>query len=299
MKQQGGLRHIDQRPCFSDSYLKQLNPCPEFDPYIEFDEPRHVYSVDGEEWTGSVTGFVHNFFPEFKEDAVIEGMMASPNWPDNKYYGMTAQEIKDVWEDIRTRASTLGTEMHAYIEYYYNTANDAERDVIINEYHTLEFQYFLQFHSKEVAHMKPWRTELRVFDRELRLAGSVDMLYISPNSTQQCPLLVMYDWKRSKEIKKYGRYGHGKGPVHHLPNTNLWHYNLQLNVYKTLIERNTPWRIESMWLGVFHPVQEDYLTFRVHDFSDEVSRMLEMRKLGIEPDAHDQSPETQFFFNAP
>lgn len=283
------LNYIENRPTFNDSYLKQLHPCPEFDPYIEFDEPRHVYSVDGEEWKGSVTGFVHTYFPEFDEDACIQRMMSSANWEMNKYYGMTADEIKALWKEIRDTAAASGTEMHAYIEYYYNASNDIEREVIINEYHTLEFSYFLNFHNNEVKHLKPWRTELRVFDRELLLAGSVDMLYISPRSTESQPLLIMYDWKRSKDILNDRAYGRGKGPVSHILNTKTAGYNLQLNVYKAIIERNSSWRIESMWLGVFHPTQKNYITLRVPDLSGEVAAMFKLRQLDIEPDAHDPS----------
>lgn len=283
------LKYIDRRPTFNDSYLQKLHPCPEFDPFIAFDEPRHIYTVDGEEWRGSVTGFIHSFFPEFDEDGVIAKMMASHNWPRSRYYGMTAEEIKALWEKIRNTACELGTEMHAYIEYFYNARTVVEQQLIINEYRTREFDLFLRFHNNCVQHLRPWRTELRVFDRQLQLAGSVDMLYLSPYHTEEQPRLIMYDWKRSKKIEYHNPYANGKGPVSHLSDSNFWHYSLQLNVYKQLIERNTRWRVDSMWLGVFHPNQPDYRSIQVQDLTEEVQRMFEMRRLELDPDAHSET----------
>ena len=70
------------------------------DKSIVFDEPTHVYTVNGTyEGFKSCTGFVHNFFPHFDAAAVIKKMMSSPKWPQSKWYGKTAKEIKDEWNN--------------------------------------------------------------------------------------------------------------------------------------------------------------------------------------------------------
>lgn len=265
--------------------LQQVNPCPEFDDHIVFDDSlqpdgqrAHRYLIDGEEWSPSVTSFVHSFFPGFDSDEVIARMMASPHWESKPYYGMTAEQIKKLWKDIGDEAAESGTEMHAYIECYYNAQSSAEATAIACEYATTEFDYFLRFHEQVANDWIPWRTELRVFDRELKLPGSVDMLYLSPRSTPQQPLLIMYDWKRSKNILSTRSYGRGYAALSHIPNCKIWHYKLQLNVYKALIERNTPYRIESMALGVFHPLQQDYLSIDVEPMPNEIEQMFEARR---------------------
>lgn len=279
------MQGSDFVPSFPVDRLQKIHPCPEFDDHIIFDDSMqpdgtraHRYLIDGQEWAPSVTSFVHSFFPVFDSDAVIASMMASPHWKSKPYYGMTVEEIKQLWKSIGDEAAESGTEMHAYIECYYNAKNSAEATAIACEYPTTEFDYFLHFHEQLASEWKPWRTELRVFDRELKLPGSVDMLYLSPRSTPQQPLLIMYDWKRSKDILKKRAYGTGHSPLSHIPNSKLWHYKLQLNVYKALIERNTPYRIESMALGVFHPLQEDYLSIEVEDMSREIEQMFAVRK---------------------
>ena len=45
------------------------------------------------------------------------------------------------------------------------------------------------------------------------------------------------DWKRSKEIKENNLYEEGNYPLSHIPNANYWHYTLQLNIYKRIIEK--------------------------------------------------------------
>lgn len=271
-------------PLFCDSRLQQLHPCPEFDDHISFDdsiqdngERAHRYIIDGEEWQESVTGFVDSFFHKFCETKVIEKMMASPHWELSKYYGMTSDQIKQYWKKLRDEAAERGTEMHAYIEYYYNAGSEAEQLAIARDYNTPEFNYFLRFQREVAFQWKPWRTELRVFDRELQLPGSVDMLYLSPRSTPEQPLLIMYDWKRSKNIVKDSPWKKGKPPLSHLPDTNYWHYQLQLNIYKALIERNTVYRVESMALGVFHPNQQNYMCIPVNDMSNEIELMFKQR----------------------
>ena len=35
-------------------------------------------------------------------------MMSSKNWPNNKYYGKTSDEIKQLWEQNRDQAAEAG-----------------------------------------------------------------------------------------------------------------------------------------------------------------------------------------------
>jgi len=50
--------------------------------------------------------------------------------------------------------------------------------------------------------------------------------------------LLIYDWKRSKEIKKTNPFNKwaNKEEIEHLPDSNYWHYCLQLNTYKAILE---------------------------------------------------------------
>ena len=81
--------------------------------------------------------------------------------------------------------------------------------------------------------LKPYRTEGCVYYEELKLSGSIDMIFENPDGTLQ-----IYDWKRCKEISYDSSFGKfAKTPcISHLPDTNFWHYSLQLNVYRAILE---------------------------------------------------------------
>ena len=64
------------------TYLAEKNPH-ERDNHIEFDEPTHVYTVDGDSNYTSVTTFNHSHFAHFDADKIIANMMASPKWPQS------------------------------------------------------------------------------------------------------------------------------------------------------------------------------------------------------------------------
>ena len=87
------------------------------DECIVFDEPTHVYTVNGSsKGIISCTKFLHEFFPHFDADGIIKKMMSSPKWPQSKYFGQTAEQIKRGWNDNGAEASGAGTALHLAIE---------------------------------------------------------------------------------------------------------------------------------------------------------------------------------------
>ena len=204
------------------------------DARITFDEPTHKYTIDGSKYDISCTGFVHSFFGHFDADKVIANMMRGKNWKEgNKYWGMTPQAIKAGWDANGKAASEAGTRMHLDIEHYYNASPIG--NVGGDEWSVLEgveWNYFMKYETKFriSGGYVPFRTEWLVFYEEIRLAGSIDMVYKKPDGT-----IAIYDWKRAKEIKTENPYQKGLDPLDHLPDTNYWHYTLQLNIYASIL----------------------------------------------------------------
>ena len=77
----------------------------------------------------------------------------------------------------------------------------------------------------------------------------------------------------------FGKCGN-KECIEHLPDTNYWHYCLQLNTYKHLIEKNYGYKVKEMYLVCLHPDNKnnDYLRIKVVDLDEEVRYLLEIRK---------------------
>jgi hypothetical protein len=238
---------------------------------IEFDEPTHRYTVNGtsEKWI-SCTGFLHMFFPHFDPDATIKKMMSGRNWVNSKYYGMTAQQIKDQWSNSGKEASEAGTAMHLGIEQFHNGAEDIIEPAVKD---TKEWKYFQNYWRDCGDDLVPYRTEWEVWSEEHRLAGSIDMIYYRKSTNDY----VIYDWKRSKDIKVDNQYEFGHPPVGHLPNTNYWHYTLQLNVYKWFLETLYGLKISDLYLIILHPDNSNYRRLRLNMLGDEVKAMLDCR----------------------
>jgi hypothetical protein len=243
---------------------------------IEFDEPTHRYTVNGtcDGWS-SCTGFLHAFFPHFDPDAVIAKMMKGRKWAESKYYGMTPKQIKDQWSNSGKEASTAGTFMHLAIEMFHNGAL-AEIDPAILE--TTEWKYFMNFWKECGDDLEPFRTEWEVWSEAHKLAGSIDMIYKKKSDGT----FVIYDWKRSKEIKTANDFESGYTPLGHLPNCNYWHYTLQLNVYRWFLETFYGCVVSDLYLIILHPDNKNYRRLRLNILDQEVHDMLDCRLRAVQ-----------------
>jgi ATP-dependent exoDNAse (exonuclease V) beta subunit len=242
------------------------------DSSIEFDEPTHVYTVNGtSKGYISCTKFLHDFFPHFDADAIIKKMMNSPKWPQSKYYGQTAEQIKKGWNDNGAEASGAGTALHLAIEQFLHGHPEMiEADVK----ETPEWKYFEHFWADVKEDLVPYRSEWEVWSEEYKLAGSIDMIFYRKSDDSY----VIYDWKRSKEIKTENSFGEtGYGPLAHIPNLNYWAYTIQLNVYRWFLETYYGLRISDMYIVIFHPNNATYKRFRLNRLDDEIRGMLEAR----------------------
>lgn len=237
------------------------------DEHIEFEEETHTYTVKGDSNFVSVTSFIHDFFPKFDADSIIDKMMSSSNWPNSKYFGMTKDEIIEMWDKKKELAASQGTQMHKNIEDFYN-------DLSVNDY-SKEFKMFLDFHEDH-RNLKPFRTEWCVYDENLKLAGSIDMVFENNGS------LIICDWKRSREIRESNRYEGGLYPLSHLPHANYWHYSLQLNIYRAILEKNYGVKVESLLLVCLHPNNDFYQKIEVPLMEDEVLKLFELRAEDVE-----------------
>jgi len=250
--------------------LKDINTHPH-DSVISLDEATHIYTIRQDKSYKSVTTLVKSLFKKFDSDLIIDKMMRSKNWPNNKYFGKTKEEIKQGWTKNGLESSALGTRLHLNIEYFYNNVLDKTMEF------TKEFEMFLEFYNNN-RHLIPYRTEWLIFDEDLKMAGSVDMLFKEEKDGQT--YYHIYDWKRSKEIKKHNNYDNClvKG-LDHLPDSNYWHYSLQLNIYKYILEKNYSIMITDMFLVQIHPNFKTYEKHKVCDLSEEINSLIEYRKL--------------------
>ena len=266
---------------------------------IEFFETGHKYEISTDRGTKylSVTTWVHQHFWPFNADLTIKRMMSGKNWnPENKYWGMTPNEIKKLW--MSGGDAALGTALHARIERFMNNKHlepnythkqlhdhhvenmvvpaiaEAKETVEVDEW-----DYFIDF-VKAHPDLKPYRTEWVVFHDIVKIAGSIDMVYENDDGT-----LSIYDWKRCKEIVKdntYKKFSKNKA-IKHVPDTNYWHYALQLNIYKRILEDKYNKVVRDLMLVRIHPnnAERTYELIPVPDMKAEIDILFEERKAVI------------------
>ncbi len=221
------------------------------------------YVVD-EDYFESVTNVYQSLFEEFDEDSIIDTMLLRSHlWTEeHKYYGMTKDEIKKLWKDNREDSLEKGIKLHKQIEDYYNKTLDIIPD-------TTEFSYFLNFEEDICDIMDPYKTEYMIYDKEYKVAGTVDMIF----SLRGTDKYVIYDWKRTKKnICHEPHYGKTAIPefVSHLEDTPYVRYSLQLNMYKYILEKNYNISIDGVYIAVFYPENENYRKIEALDLQTEV-----------------------------
>ena len=227
---------------------------------VEFDETRHVYAVNGDTSYISVTSLVHTYFASFDASSIIDGMMKKKSWPQSKYFGKTKEEIIHEWDASATLAQEQGTKLHADIESYY------KGNPIPNS--SLEYKYFQDFVN--TFPLVPYKMEWRIYNEDYKVVGTLDMVALNSDGT-----LDLYDWKRSKRIEKNNPYNKFSSKLVHIPDTNYWHYTLQLNMYKFILESKYGKKIRNMYIVCFHPSN---LSFERYSISSIESTILEIMK---------------------
>lgn len=249
--------------------------------YIIHLEPNVVYT--------SVTAWVKQHFEEFDADKTIQKMMLKNSWKEgHKYWGLTPEQIKALWNANRDAVSGAGTDLHYEIECFHNDKRFqfvytnkelyemymAHRAKELPQM-SLEWRYFIEF-IKDHPELKPYRTEWIVFNEDIRISGSIDMVYENPDGT-----LSIYDWKRAKQITRVNMFNRfaTTSAICHFHDTNFWHYALQLNIYKYILESKYDKTIKELFLVRLHPDAEEksYELIQLPILTNEIALLVDER----------------------
>ena len=157
-------------------------------------------------------------------------------------------EIKSMWTIGSLKASTSGTWMRAMFEYCLNGFDVCPGPM------QHEFQIFLKFLAKH-EYAQVWRTEWMIHAHREDLAGSIDLVLRDPEDGG----LMLVDWKRSEKLpRKYETFGVPmRAPLDHVPDCQGYHYRLQLNIYKWILETSYEHKVTKMFVVCAHPAMGD------------------------------------------
>ncbi|MDN5355786.1 MAG: hypothetical protein PWQ43_728 [Rikenellaceae bacterium] len=189
---------------------------------VSFDEASHTYYYKNRTLT-SVTTAVSNCFPRFNRGGVVSRELALKR-------GITPKQVESEW---RAKAD-LGSEVHRLCERFV-LAELPDRD----SYSSLASEYFdkvMAFTYNKLDFDNVLFTEFPVYDGKYSIAGTCDLLIYDP--VNDC--IDIYDWKTNDVIQapgvKFGKYGFDR--LSGIPDTNYWHYALQLSIYKYILSQH-------------------------------------------------------------
>ena len=155
-------------------------------------------------------------------------------------------EIAEAWRRLREDATQRGTWFHLQAELWLNQDPSCQKE-------GPEMRLFFRYLTE---HLEPlgvdaFRTEWGIFASDL--AGSVDFVGRYTEGPLEGQLLVV-DWKRTKGLRhKADAYGRGmEPPLGFVPDSSLWHYVLQLNVYAWILEHRYGHRVARLEIVCVH-----------------------------------------------
>jgi len=206
---------------------------------IIFKEDGHTYESveeDNIQWL-SVTSLVSKFKPKFDKEGQAK---KSAKNKKSKWYGMTAEQIIEAWDNETERAINLGN-------FYHNQRESDMLDFKTIERNGIEVPIIKPLINDEGIKLAPEQKltdgvypEHLVYLKSVGLCGQADVVEVVDG------YININDYKTNKEIKEKG-YTNWEGitskmfkPINHLDDCNLIHYSLQLSIYAYIIKKHNP-----------------------------------------------------------
>ncbi len=243
---------------------------------IEFTPYEHIYTYKGKRQLLPVSNLVSYFFEKF--DALTQAEKKSD------FTGIPAEHFLTEWDKIGKLSRDVGTFLHLQIENYlkkgffkteYTFDYYGDKQIVNIE---TEKKHFFDFIND--TSIIPYRQEWPIYDLDLNVAGTIDLICKEGDGGYS-----IYDWKRSKKIvDSLGEpiitsYG-GKLGLHNLniPDTPFYHYCIQQNLYRYILEKNYGIKIKSMNLVVLSNAYSKYHKIEVPIMVNEIAQVINTSK---------------------
>lgn len=232
--------------------LKNYQKC------VGFSEKEHLYYYKSRTLT-SVTTLIKNFFPKFNFNNETAKKCAEKD-------GVSVTQVLENWKS----SSDFGTLVHSKVEellWNRDLGSLVFENSRVEDYCSSAYDFISEFEPSIVY------TELCVWDSEFSVAGTIDFLTYNSVTGK----LDIWDWKTNNSIVdksvNFGKFGFGV--LASIPDTNFWHYALQLSVYKYILIKHG---FEIGDLRLVHLSSEGYRVIEVPYLSDEAYLILKSQQ---------------------
>lgn len=235
-------------------------------PEFVFNESNHTYHFSGVKYD-SVTTFLKKFKVPFDREY----------WSQKKASerGVDAEVVKKEWQDKTDDANFLGTAVHKWIEDFWSGLNPEIPD---NPDLRDRIEKFMVIYESKFKNLVPLESELKVFSKKWRLAGTVDQPFLMFDQKQNKVLFLIGDWKTNKEFKDdkhhKGRYKKLLHPFTDLYENSHNEYSIQISLYRLIIEEEAGIQTDGGFLCHIGP-EELPKIYPVKDLRDRLKVYLE------------------------
>jgi hypothetical protein len=244
----------------------------EQDQFIDFEPEQHIYTYKNEVRLLPVSSLIAHFFEHFDAQAAAQRQF--------ERYGVPVEETLAKWERVGKLACEVGTFVHEQTENYFRdgtfkTNYSFEYKGTVEQINVArEKQHFLRFIKDYDIH--PYRQEWPVYDLELNIAGTIDMICKMADGEY-----IIYDWKRSTKVvnaqgqpivQAFGGKTGFNGIT--LPDTAFYHYCIQQNLYRYMLEAHYGIRVKAMNLVVLSPDYPTYFVAPVPKMDDVIQQII-------------------------
>lgn len=251
-----------------EEYLKILNEA--FKDFVFYPDG-HYYTCKGKPVGISATRFIEQYTNEFDSQAIAEKVATRD--------GKTTQQVLDEWKAKNEWSCLKGSKSHEFAQSLWSGELYQEdiKQATEGQKTALESikQQAKQFYEDFKDRLEHLADEFVVGSEEYSIASAIDHLFINKLTGE----LVLVDYKTNTDIHKNERYAKKmKVPLHHLKDTTLNHYYIQLSIYKYLVEKYTGLKVSEMFIVWFSEENENYKIIDVPYLKDEVIKILENRR---------------------
>lgn len=198
------------------------------DSNFTFHEESHVYRYSGVKYD-SVTTFIKVFKLAFDKDY----------WSARKAAerGVDVSVILNEWETKGDVSRNLGTVVHKFIEDFWSGKNPEIPDDEDVRNRVLKF---MDVYKKRLYKLTPLKSELKIFSKKWRLAGTIDQPLLLLDPLTEKVHLIIGDWKTNGEFKDdkhpKGRFKKLLRPFNNLYANDHNEYSIQISLYRLILE---------------------------------------------------------------
>lgn len=227
----------------------------------------------------SVTTTLTSIEPHFDAEAVSLAIVnQANNVKQERYIGMSQQQILDYWQQLNDEANEYGTKVHNIVEEYllknkwWFPDTDTEEGVftqkVIDGYDALQIE--------EGITMWPERI---LFSEEYQLAGTSDLIIDIDDV-----FFDVADYKTNRVFNFYNPYGYETlhKPFDHMQACQWSIYTLQLSVYAYMYELEFPKRkCRQIYVLYWDKVTEKFQKIQIMYMKHEAKKLIEMHLYNV------------------